>query len=754
MNSTSDLVSYIGVWVQVGGTFLLLTLFYVLARHAGTRPYFIRWSWAWLAMLVGLASVGARYLLSPLLPTEPSLLTFVLHSSYLFAKLVFLGFLVSGTWLFCEGRLPPGRPLYWLLGAGVLSAAASVGTTTMTPIMLAQQPVAFGAYALLAIMLFRLPVERRTMGTRLTAWVMAAQSALWVLYGATFWTEYFGLTPELPWSALLNTANSYFDLALGTVMVIGMVVILLEDTQRETEQARAERLGAVAESEARLKAVIETATDGIVAADGEGRIVLANAGAARLFGQRRGEMVGHDLVEYFPDQSQAELTRRLTEMRRSTPGGHLVFEVSGLAPDGLEVPLEVAASTLVRPGSVLEILILRDLTDRRRAESDREQLQSRLAQSVRMEALGRLVSGVAHELNNPLAAILTFSEQLLAEQAEAEIAGPIRTIREQARRARAIVRDLLTFVRRREERREPAEIGVLVERTVRALEADLSRQAVSLALTTEPGLPLLHCDPTAVEQVLTNLLDNAARAAPGGTVSLTIRRDRDGVAIVVEDSGPGIPPAHLTRIFEPFFTTRGTGEGTGLGLSVSLGIVQQHGGELRAENRDPGPGARFVAWLPCGLLTAAASPVNASGPVQPISVPDGERGQVLIIDDEDAVRASMRRYFERQGWSVDEASDGAVGLAKLLATRDHTSYDLVICDLKMPGLTGLELHHWVSASRPDLLNRLVFASGDTASPEASAFLSSSGCPVLEKPFELRELAAVIARVREARAGVA
>jgi len=752
MNSAGALISYIGVWVQLCGTFLLLTLFYVLARHAGTRPYFIRWSWAWLALLVALAVVAARYLLAPLLPAEPSLLIFVLHGGYLFAKLVFLGFLVSGTLLFCEGRLPPVRRLHWLLGAAALSAVASLGAIDLTPIMLVQQPVAVGAYALLASMLFRLPPDRRTMGTRLTAGAMSAQAFLWVLYGATFWSDELGLATELPWSALLNTSNSYFDLAFAAVMAYGMVVILLEDTQRETEQVRAERLGAVAESEARLKAVIETATDGIVAADGDGRIVLANAGAARLFGQRRGAMVGHDLVSFFPEQSRAELIRRLEEMRRVTPGGHLVFEVSGWVPYGREVPLEVAASSLVRPGSVLEILVLRDLTDRRRAESDREQLQSRLAQSVRMEALGRLVSGVAHELNNPLAAILTFSEQLLTEQGEAEIAGPIRTIREQARRARAIVRDLLTFVRRREERREPADIGVLVERTVHALEADLSRQSVSLARSMEPGLPLLLCDPTAIEQVLTNLLDNAARAAPGGIVSLTIRRERDGVAIVVEDSGPGIPPDHLSRIFEPFFTTRGTGEGTGLGLSVSLGIVQQHGGELRAENREPGPGARFVAWLPFGAVSAAAGPARSSGPVQAIGPRNAARGQVLIIDDEEAVRASMRRYFERQGWSVDEASDGAVGLAKLLATRQPAGYDLVICDLRMPGLSGLEVHHWVSASRPDLLNRLVFASGDTASPEAAAFLSSSGCPVLEKPFELRELAAVVARVRGAGVG--
>ncbi len=752
VHTSSDQVSYIGVWVQLGGTFLLLTLFYVLARHAGTRPYFIRWTWAWLALLLALVAVVARYLLVPLLPAGPTLLGFVLHSSYFLGKLVFLGLLVSGTWLYCRGTLPPGRGLAWATGAAALAVVSSIGSTNLNRLMVVQQPIAFGVYALLAAMLFRLPPARRTMGSRFTAIVMASQALLWCLYGVSFWRHLVAVRPEEGWVAVLATGNSYLDATMSTLMAIGMVVLLLEDTQREAVEARTERLGAVAESEARLKAVIETATDGIIVADGEGRVVLANAGASRLFNRKRGEMLGHLLASFFPEEAQAELNRRMLNMRRATPGRQAVFEVSGWAAEGIEVPLEVAASSLLRPGSVLDILVLRDLTDRRRAESDREQLQSRLAQSVRMEALGRLVSGVAHELNNPLAAILTFSEQLLTEQPAQDIADPLRTIREQARRARAVVRDLLTFVRRREERREPAEIALLVERTVRALEADLVRQSVSLTVAIEAGLPLLTCDPPAIEQVLTNLLDNAARAATGGSVTLSIRREREGLTITVEDSGPGILPAHLTRIFEPFFTTRGTGEGTGLGLSVSLGIVQQHGGVLRAENREQGPGARFVAWLPLGPGSAASVGKQVSGPVQLTPVPEGGHREVLIIDDEAAVRASMRRYFERQGWSVDEAADGAVGLAKLLATREQSTYDLIICDLKMPGLTGFEVHHWVSASRPDLLSRLVFVSGDTASPEAAAFLSSSGCPVLEKPFELRELAAVVARIRGTNAG--
>ena len=742
------LISNIGVYVQLGGTALLLVLIYLLTRHVGARTYFIPWAWSWFALLIALAAVALRYAAAPVLGGSAGLLAYTLHSAYLLAKLIHLGLLAAGTWLFCRGTMPPGKPLWWLGAALVLGLAGSIGTIDLNRAVAILAPIAAFLYIQCAWLLQRLPRTRRTMGTRFTILAFIASAVTWIIYGVAFWNRQV-VGPGSTFDVIFRW-NSYIDTCTMVLLAYGQVVILLEDARRETEEARAERLRDVARSEARLKAVLETATDGIIATDSDGRIVLANAAAARLFGARRREMPGRPLLQFFPEAAQREIERRLLDVRRSTPGSHAVFEVTAQGNRGGELPLEVAASTLMGAESELDILVLRDLTERHRSESEREQLQARLAQSLRMEALGRLVSGVAHELNNPLAAILTYSEQLLTEQPGSELAGPMVTIREQARRARAIVRDLLSFVRRREERREPADVAVLVDRTVRALGADLARQSVSLDVDVETGLPPLVCDPSGIEQVLTNLLDNAARAAPGGRVELRVHRERNGLAIEVEDNGPGIPPHLLPRIFEPFFTTRGTGEGTGLGLSVSLGIVQQHGGELRAENRVGGTGACFSAWLPLGSATTLPSR-RASGPS--VSVPQVHRaGRVLIIDDDEAVRSSMRRYFERQGWSVEEASDGAVGLAKLLAARDEPILDLIICDLRMPGLSGLEVHKWVSASRPDLLGRLVFASGDTASPETAAFLNSSACPVLEKPFELSELAAIVARVCGEQAG--
>ncbi len=751
--SVGEIIAVMGVWVQIGGTALLLPLFALLTRHTGVRPYFFRWGWAWLALQAALLLVALRYLLAPWLFHDTVLvhgtILFLLHAGYLLAKLLHLALLVAGVWLFCRGTTVPGRTTLWLLGALLLCALAARGSRDLNQLLAVQEPIAVAHYAIGAALLLTLPRERRTLGSRFTGGIFLGQALLWALYAVGYWLSMLQVDVGGGLQLLLRY-NSFFDAAAAMLLAFGMVALLLEDARQEAEAARAERLLAVALSEARLKAVLETATDAIVTADTAGRVVLFNAGAERAFGRRREQVVGQPLAELFVTASARDVVQRLEAVRRITPGKQSLFEVMGRQLDGGEIPLEVAASSLPLTDGGLDILILRDLTERRRAESDRAQLQARLAQSARTEALGRLVSGVAHELNNPLAAILTFSEQLLAEAPMPETAGPLSTIREQAVRARVIVRDLLTFVRRREERREEAEVGVLLERTVRALTADLTRQGVRLGLDLEPGLPTLRCDAPAVEQVLTNLIDNAARATPAGLVQVTVRRESDGIRITVEDDGQGIPPDHLARIFEPFFTTRGTGEGTGLGLSVSLGIVQQHGGTLEAENRLEGRGARFSAWLPLAAAEGGADPRPQPAPLNRI-VPGG---RVLIIDDEAPVRASLRRFFERQGWTVEEAADGTAGLARLLTSPTQQPLDLILCDLKMPGLSGLELHQWIRASRPELLSRLVFASGDTASPDTAASLSLTGRPVLEKPFELEELTAIVTRLRAATAGAA
>ncbi|HEV8410765.1 MAG TPA: ATP-binding protein, partial [Gemmatimonadaceae bacterium] len=389
-----------------------------------------------------------------------------------------------------------------------------------------------------------------------------------------------------------------------------------------------------------------------------------------------------------------------------------------------------------------------DETQAHLAERERESLRTRLADAERIESLGKLVSGVAHELNNPLAAILNFTEDLLADQRTGDERMALEVIQAQALRSRTIVRDLLTFVRKGDRRTRKRETpGPILETLVRAVRPGLATQGVSLTdAITDPDTPL-DMDRAGFEQVVTNILTNAAQAAgAGGAVRLNAHRAGDVYEVVVEDTGAGIPSEHFARIFEPFFTTKATGQGVGLGLSVSLGIMQAHGGTLVAENRDAadGGGARFTMRMPVAepLREPRLSPQRTlvSMPPRPASL--------LIIDDEESIRRALRRYFEKRDWAVETATDGSDGLAKIERPDAESVFDVVLCDLKMPGISGQELYNHLLASRPLLARKFIFATGDAGAPDVADFLATAGVPVLEKPFELRSLELLAQQVRE------
>jgi signal transduction histidine kinase/CheY-like chemotaxis protein len=391
-----------------------------------------------------------------------------------------------------------------------------------------------------------------------------------------------------------------------------------------------------------------------------------------------------------------------------------------------------------------------DVTRRVRAEAEAAALRARIVESERAEALGKLVSGVAHELNNPLAAVLNFTEDLLDTEPDPDRRAALEVVRAQALRSRTIVRDLLTFARRGGHRPlSPQEPGPIIESIVRAMRPGLGR-GVSLHCEITDGDTSIELDRAGFEQVVTNLVTNAAHSAPrDGHVRLVARRDGAEYRIDVCDDGPGIPSEILPRIFEPFFTTKATGQGVGLGLSVSLGIVQEHHGTLDASNGAEGVGACFTVRLPVSARVPIA-------PTPPIGIPLVRGHQrtpppdapgLLIVDDEEPIRRALRRFFERRGWRVEEAVDGLEGLAKLVAPGAEKRYAAILCDLRMPGLDGPELYQRVRERAPALLGRIVISTGDTSGDKAADFLDSVNAPVLQKPYELSEVATVLDQLR-------
>jgi signal transduction histidine kinase/CheY-like chemotaxis protein len=371
--------------------------------------------------------------------------------------------------------------------------------------------------------------------------------------------------------------------------------------------------------------------------------------------------------------------------------------------------------------------------------------QSQLIQAEKLSTVGRLVSGVAHELNNPLTAVLHLTEELAdMPSLTAEDKELLRIVRQQANRARAIVRDLLAVVRGREVRRERIVVAELVDNVVRGMRAILDESGVRVRTDVSPGAPDLDADRAGVEQVLVNLLQNAAQAA-GRNGEIRLRAEPGagdaGVVFTVEDDGPGIAPEVLPRIFEPFFTTKREGEGTGLGLFVTLGVVEAHGGSIRGENRGAGErGARFTVTLPAHAGVehdAAAPPVREPAVAAP--------GRLLLVEDEAAIRFALNRWFTRRGWDVTEAPDGDDALAHCLAASPR-GFDLILTDLKMPGLSGVELVDRLAVLRPDLHARIIIMTGDVASPEVAALIGRTDRPILEKPFSFEVLEEVVGRV--------
>jgi two-component system NtrC family sensor kinase len=358
-------------------------------------------------------------------------------------------------------------------------------------------------------------------------------------------------------------------------------------------------------------------------------------------------------------------------------------------------------------------------------------LQEQLIQSEKMSAIGQLVSGVAHELNNPLAGISAFAQLLLAEKRfPPDQRTAAETIYSEARRASRIVQNLLTFARQHKAEKVPTALNQVLDDTLELRGYELRVRGIDVRREYDESLPDTMADAHQLQQVFLNLITNAEQAMEqrdGQHHRLTVRTRRTGdkVRIEVEDTGGGIPANLIERIFNPFFTTKPTGSGTGLGLSISLGIVREHEGRIWAENV-PQAGARFIVELP------VIAP-RASGEFQAIAQihPAGDSLRVLVVDDEASVRVSLQRYLAGRGHDVETTASGEDALARLRAT----SYDAVIVDMRMPDLSGEQLFERLRSNDPAHAERVIFTTGDLVNEQMRRFLDGSGRPCVPKPFE-------------------
>jgi len=499
----------------------------------------------------------------------------------------------------------------------------------------------------------------------------------------------------------------------------------------------------------RAKEQWETAFDalseGIAVVDDEGRVRRANRALAGLLGVALPSVVGSSLGEALLGKSHA-LADLLSAARRGERPAPLVAR-----SDRLRRALRVNAARI--PGATTEqstVVLIEDVTEQ-------QALETQLVQSEKLAAVGQLVSGVAHELNNPLTSIAGLSEFLL-EQKELgkKDRGHLQVIQEQAERAGRIVRNLLTFARKGSGEQLPVDLNDVIRRTLSLTSYDMKLNDITVTRELSGALPEVMGDRHGLQQVVLNLITNAAQAVAENprerAREITVSTWFDGqVHLRVADTGPGIPEQVLQSVFTPFFTTKEPGKGTGLGLSITYSIVESHGGHITIEPAGTtGAGRSGAAFrvdlppAPAEALRAAKTPI----PAEPANAPPFVKRTILLVDGDPAVQRTIKALFARDGHLVEVAGDPQHALD--LAQRG--GFDLVIADARAmaPGKRGTLLAEELLTRIPTLRERMIVATGDVR-PTTEETLARLGVRYVRKPFNLRDLRVEAARLWEATA---
>jgi PAS domain S-box-containing protein len=470
----------------------------------------------------------------------------------------------------------------------------------------------------------------------------------------------------------------------------------------------------VRQSTERYRTLVETMHDGIITVDLRERIVFANAALAHLVGVPEPLLTGRPLGALLDPEDLAVL-RNETALHG---GGRVTaFEMTLRSQSGEKIPVHVSASPF-REDGVLQgcFAVVRDLREQKKAEAERRAMQEQLMQAEKLSALGELISGIAHELNNPLTGVMGYSQLLLGSAAAPEAKKEIEKIHREAVRCQKIVQNLLTFARRRAPERKTIDLNALVDATLELRAYQLKVDGIEVVRELDENLPPTLGDFHQLQQVFLNIINNAHHALleAGRPGRLVIRTSRgEGVVrVAVADNGPGISEEHLKKIFDPFFTTKEIGKGTGLGLSLSYGIVKEHEGRIEVASR-PGAGATFTVELPIREEPAQVQEAPAGAEA---GLPAGSRS-ILVVDDEETILELLEAVLQGAGHRVETASNGRQALEKIR----KVDYDIIITDVKMPDMGGQKLYESVSEIKPHLKRRpSSSAPGTRTSPSPSA----------------------------------
>lgn len=526
--------------------------------------------------------------------------------------------------------------------------------------------------------------------------------------------------------------------------VLGALVVARRDHRELTEQSRLalellaseaavaiyndRLLRRVRQSRALYRDLFELSGVPMMVYHRDGTIEMVNRAFEELSGYRRDEIIGRLSIFDLVDPRDCDRLHRLHDLywsgRRAL--GH-DSDLRGRRKDG---EVRYVRATLHRmPDRDAATAVLIDNTEPLH-------LQRQLIQSEKAAALGQLVSGVAHELNNPLTTILGHAE-LLQDASATTVAEQAAVIEREARRSQRIIEGLLSFARERPPQFAPTDVNAAIEEALRMPAYRMKVDNIDVRTDLAPELPMIEADSHQLQQVFLNIINNAhfAMRATGGRLAVRSRLAGRVIEVTFTDTGPGMSEEQIRRAFDPFFTTKEVNEGTGLGLSVSLGIVRRHGGEI-VLNSAVGEGTTVTVRLPARVAPARA-------PEQPHRAVVAPRtARVLVVDDEQPLLDLVRQALGGVGHEVHTATDVMGGLRLL----EQNQYDVILSDLRMPGLDGEQFHRRVAERWPEMASRFVIVTGDTIAAETGQLLGRPDIRALCKPFTIAELRETVAMI--------
>jgi len=546
------------------------------------------------------------------------------------------------------------------------------------------------------------------------------------------WMEARLADSEAPLNPLeIESRGLVLEFTMRPTATGGFVVTQTDITRRRQYEENERRADAL------LRQVLEACPANIVMSRvGDGEIIYRTPAATELLGTAR------QATAHF-----ASRTERADFVTALLPDGRVDdMPVTGLRPDGARFPCLVSARLIDYHDEEVMVATTVDISKevalRRTLAEQREQI----FQAEKMSALGELLAGVAHELNNPLSVVVGHALMLRDETTAPETLRRVDKISEAAERCTKIVRSFLAMARQQPARLVPIDLAETLQVALEALQNGGEGLTAQIELDVEADLPRVRGDAHQIAQVFINLVTNADQAirdsGTGDLIRIAIRNEgKSGmVRITVSDNGPGIPNAIQNRVFDPLFTTKPVGSGTGIGLALCHRVVTAHAGRI-AVSPDRGQGAEIILHLPWTRAESEGASVEAE------ATATASRGTILVVDDEEDVSDLIREILVRDGFEV-EVADSAESALTMLDQRDYT---LILTDLNMPGIGGRGLYEALLRDRPALARRIAFVTGDTMSAQARGFLDGAERPCLEKPIAPAELRKLVGAMLEPNA---